>query len=464
MLDLSKIESGKMEIYAEDFDAARMVQEVAATVQGLMEKKGNTLDLQVAPGLGVVHSDVTKIRQMLLNLLSNAAKFTEAGTITLSASRGPGPDGRDWLTLRVADTGIGMTEEQLAKLFERFQQADASTTRRFGGTGLELSITKAFSTMLGGDVAVESAPGQGSAFAVRLPARYHEPVAEAPTDVGNHDTDSRAPVLVIDDDPAALELMTRYLEREGFPVRTTLDGETGLRLAAELQPCSILLDILMPCIDGWALLSRLKADPALAGIPVVVVSFVNERGLGYSLGASAYLTKPVEWDRLKEALDRIDAGGSKDASARSVLVVDDDPGTRGRLRTMLARAGWSVAEAEDGRAALRQVAAVSPESILLDLMMPGMDGFGFLKELRGRPEWQDIPVIVVTAKDVTSEDRHRLTGHNACIVRKNSADVRDLPAEVHRVAGHVPPAAPAPANTAVRQAEELEVAVGRIRT
>ena len=464
VLDLSKVESGKMEIYAEDFDAARMVQEVAATVQGLMEKKGNTLDLQVAPGLGVVHSDVTKIRQMLLNLLSNAAKFTEAGTITLSASRGPGPDGRDWLTLRVADTGIGMTEEQLAKLFERFQQADASTTRRFGGTGLGLSITKAFSTMLGGDVAAESAPDRGSAFTVRLPARYQQPVAEAPVDAGSHDSDSRAPVLVIDDDPAALELMTRYLEREGFAVRAALDGETGLRLAAELQPCAILLDILMPRIDGWAVLSKLKADPVLAGIPVVVVSFVDERGLGYSLGASAYLTKPVEWDRLKEALDRIDAGRSKDASARPVLVVDDDPGARGRLRTMLARAGWSVAEAEDGRAALRQVAAVSPEAILLDLMMPGMDGFGFLKELRGRPEWQDIPVVVVTAKDVTAEDRRRLAGHNACVVRKDSADMRDLLAEVRRAAGHAPLAAPAPANTAVRQAEELEVAVGRIRT
>ncbi len=464
VLDLSKIESGKMEIYAEDFDVARMVQEVAATVQSLMEKKGNKLETQAAPGLGVMHSDVTKIRQILLNLLGNAAKFTEAGTITLSAERSSGPDGRDWLSLRVADTGIGMTEAQLAKLFERFQQADASTTRRFGGTGLGLSITKAFCTMLGGAVTVESTPGQGSAFAVRLPASYQAAMEEASLDAGGHDLDNRKPVLVIDDDPAALDLMTRYLEREGFAVRTTPDGEAGLRLAAEIQPCVILLDILMPRIDGWAVLSKLKADPTLADIPVVVVSFVDERGLGYSLGASAYLTKPVEWDRLKEALDRIDADGTVDLSARPVLVVDDHQGTRDRLRTMLTRAGWSVAEAEDGRTALQQMAAVLPEVILLDLMMPGMDGFGFLRELRGRPEWQAIPVIVVTAKDVTSEDRKRLAGQNTCIIQKDSADMRDLLAEVRRAAGHEPPAAPAPANTAVRQAAELEVTAARLRT
>ncbi len=317
--------------------------------------------------------------------------------------------------------------------------------------------------MLGGGVTVESAPGEGSAFTVRLPIRYQDAVAETALDAGDHDPGGRPPVLVIDDDPAALDLMTRYLEREGFAVRTAADGETGLRLAAEIQPSAILLDILMPRIDGWAVLSRLKADPKLAGIPVVVVSFVDERGLGYSLGASAYLTKPVEWDRLKEALDRIDASGSADVAARPVLVVDDDQGTRERLQTMLTRAGWLVALAEDGRTGLEQMATTLPEVILLDLMMPGMDGFGFLRELRGRTEWQAIPVIVVTAKDVTAEDRKRLGRHNACIIRKDSADMRDVLAEVRRVARHEPPAAPAPANTAVRQAAELDVTAGRIR-
>jgi len=466
VLDLSKIESGKMEVYAEDFDAARMVHDVAATVQALVEKHGNTLVVQVAPDLGTMHSDVTKVRQMLLNLLSNAAKFTERGTITLSASRGPGsspgssPDSSE-VTMRVADTGIGMTAEQLAKLFQRFQQADASTTRKFGGTGLGLSITKAFSTMLGGDVAVDSAPGQGTTFTLRLPATW-QPAAEAAPEAYATDAGGPRPVLVIDDDPATLELITRFLEREGFAVCTALDGEAGLRLAAQAHPSVILLDVLMPRLDGWGVLSRLKADPALAAIPVVVVSFVDERGLGYSLGAAEYLTKPVEWGRLKQALDRLAAEEAGEEAERPVLVVDDDEGTRDRLRTMLTRAGWVATEAADGRTALQHVAAARPAVILLDLMMPGMDGFAVLKELRNNPDWASIPVIVVTAMDMTQADRDRL-GPQAALIRKDSADMRDLLAEVRHAAGQALPAAPAPANTAVRHAEELEVVAGRRR-
>ena len=458
VLDLSKIESGKMEVYAEDFDAARMVQDVAATVQALMEKNGNALVVQVAPDLGTMHSDVTKIRQMLLNLLSNAAKFTERGTITLSASRGPGSSE---VTMRVADSGIGMTAEQLDKLFQRFQQADASTTRKFGGTGLGLSITKAFSTMLGGDVTVDSAPGQGTVFTLRLPATW-QPAAEAAPEAFAAEAGGPRPVLVIDDDPATLELITRFLEREGFAVRTAPDGEAGLRLAAQVQPSVILLDVLMPRLDGWGVLSRLKADPALAAIPVVVVSFVDERGLGYSLGAAEYLTKPVEWGRLKQALDRLAAEEDAGEAGRPVLVVDDDEGTRDRLRIMLTRAGWAATEAADGRTALQHVAAARPAVILLDLMMPGMDGFAVLKELRNNPDWASIPVIVVTAMDMTQADRDRL-GPQAALIRKDSADMRDLLAEVRRAAGQALPAAPAPANTPVRHAEELEVVAGRRR-
>ena len=433
VLDLSKIESGKMEVDFSTFDAGQMVRDVAATVQGLVENKHNRLVVRIDPELGTMRSDVTKIRQMLLNLLSNAAKFTEGGTITLSAERSQ--DG-DWITLRVADDGIGMTGEQLAKLFERFQQADASTTRRFGGTGLGLSITKAFSAMLGGHVTVESAPGQGSAFLIRLPAdREPAPAADATVP-----SDGARRLLVIDDDPAMRDLMTRFLEREGFGVHTASNGETGLRLAAELRPSAILLDVLMPSLDGWAVLSKLKADPALSGIPVVVVSVVDEHGLGFSLGASDCLTKPVEWDRLKALLDRLTEAG------RHVLVVDDDADTRQRLRTMLTRDGWEVAESENGRAALRQVETARPDAILLDLMMPELDGFGVLRELRRRPEWEAIPVIVVTAKDVTSAEREQLRGHAAPLIRKDATDFRDLLAQVRRATGREPAPAPAPVN------------------
>ncbi len=457
VLDLSKVESGRMEVYAEDFDAGRLLHDVGATVQALMDKNGNTLVVDAPPDLGTMHQDMTKLRQMLLNLLSNAAKFTKDGTITLSAQRGVGPDGADQVMLRVSDTGIGMTPEQLQKLFQRFQQADASTTRRFGGTGLGLSITRAFATMLGGRVDVASTEGKGTTFTLHLPAVW-QPAQVPAADGATETADGSRPVLVIDDDPAVLDLMTHFLQREGFAVRTALDEETGLKLAAQVQPSVILLDILMPRLDGWGVLSRLKADPVLAAIPVVVVSFVNERGLGYSLGAAEYLTKPVEWSRLKAALDALaqaDAG-------RPVLVVDDDADTRDRLRTMLTRDGWAAAVAADGHAALQQVAEARPAVILLDLMMPGMDGFGVLKKLRDHPEWATIPVIVVTAMDVTAADRERL-GPQASLIRKDSADMRDLLQEVRRASGQAAPAAPAPTNTPARRAEELETAVGRHR-
>ncbi len=440
VLDLSKVESGKMEVYAEEFDVAAMVRDVASTVAGLVGKKGNTLSLALADDLGAMHSDITKIRQILLNLLSNAAKFTEGGTITLSATRvaaaggpdanGPDANGEGSVAFAVRDAGIGMTAEQLAKLFQRFQQADASTTRRFGGTGLGLSITQAFSTMLGGAVAVASMPGQGSTFTVTLPARFvppPEPQEAAQDDAGSEGAGgvdgARGVVLVIDDDPAQLELTARFLEREGFAARIAPDGRTGLALARSLRPRAILLDVAMPGMDGWSVLARLKADPALAAIPVVMVTFLAERGLASSLGAAGYVSKPVHWDRLRAVMDRFrDAEGD-------VLVVDDDADARVRLRAVLERDGWSVAEAADGEAALACVEAAVPRVVLLDLVMPVMDGFAFLHALRARPGCADVPVVVLTARDLTAEDRSRLRGASQ-VLAKGEATLRDIAAKL----------------------------------
>ncbi len=430
VLDLSKVESGKMEVYAETFDAAAMVREVAATVESLMEKKGNRLELDVPDDLGAMHSDVTKIRQALLNLLSNAAKFTEGGVIRLSAAR-EARSGGDWVRFTVEDNGIGMTEEQRAKLFQRFAQADASTTRRFGGTGLGLAITKAFCRMLGGDIEVASEAGHGSTFTVELPAT----VASSEVDADGPAPEEEAAngqdlVLVVDDEPSAREVVSRFLEREGFRVRTVGDGESGIELARKLRPCAILLDVIMPRMDGWAVLTALKADPALSGIPVIMVSSVNERSLGFSLGAADYLTKPVEWSRLRETLD----GLRSEREAQPVLVVEDDKDARARLCATLVRAGWSVMEASNGREALEQVARQRPELILLDLMMPEVDGFDFLRNLHANPDWHGIPVVVLTAKDVTAEDRALLQGQAQRIIQKGTTTMRDLMAEVRKVA------------------------------
>ena len=295
ILDLSKIEAGKMELYLETFELHPLVDEVVTTVRPLVEKRGNRLALVAPDALGTVHGDKTRLRQVLLNLLSNASKFTEAGVITLSVARADAT-----LTFLVEDTGIGMTPEQLGRLFEAFSQADVATASKYGGTGLGLTITRRFCQMMGGDVTAKSVPGVGSTFIVRLPVVAgpgEEQATWSPADGARAGT-----VLVVDDDPSVRNLLGRFLSREGFQVETAPDGAAGLRRARELIPDVITLDVLMPGMDGWAVLSALKDDPALAEIPVVMLSVVDEKHLGFALGAAEYLTKPIERERLADVL------------------------------------------------------------------------------------------------------------------------------------------------------------------
>ena len=418
VLDLSKVESGKMETYAETFDVADMVREVAATAEALVRKKENRLEVILTDGIGSMHSDITRIRQVLLNLLSNAAKFTEKGLVTLSATREAGLDGSDWMTFAVSDTGLGMSEEQVAKLFQRFQQADASTTRRFGGTGLGLSLTKAFGELLGGAVGVRSAPGEGSTFFMRIPAAIPADAEAEPVPV-TMAAEGREVVLVIDDDAPQRELMSRFLERTGYAARTAADGVAGLALARELHPHVILLDVTMPGMDGWSVLGALKADPALSDIPVIMVTFLDQRALASTLGAADYIMKPVDWNRLGVVMDRFRSAEG------DVLVVDDDADTRLHLRHALEKQGWSVAEALDGQDALDHVARALPRVILLDLAMPIMDGFEFIDRLRERPGCGTVPVLVLTSLSLTLEDRRRLRGANQ-ILNKGSVSLDEL--------------------------------------
>ena len=303
ILDLSKIEAGKTELFFETFDVRQMLQDVATTVRPLVEKNANRLAVEEAGDLGAMRSDLTKLRQVLLNLLSNACKFTREGTITLAASREDGAD-RGRIVFRVADSGIGMTAAQLAKLFQAFAQAEASTSRNYGGTGLGLAISKRFCQLLGGDIAVTSEPGRGSTFTVSLPATASEPRAEAAAEPATTGTGEAGTVLVVDDDPAARNLLGRFLGKEGFRVEEAADGEAALARARSLRPDVITLDVLMPGMDGWAVLAALKADAELAGIPVVMLSVLDERHMGFALGASDYLTKPVDRDLLVAALKR----------------------------------------------------------------------------------------------------------------------------------------------------------------
>ena len=428
VLDLSKVESGKMEAYSEAFDVATMTEDLASTVSALMDKKSNRLELRVDDDVGTMFSDVTRLRQVLLNLLGNAAKFTENGTITLAAQRDTRAKGGDRIRFSVTDTGIGMTEEQVAKLFQRFQQADASTTRQFGGTGLGLALTKAFAELLGGSISVTSKAGEGSTFEVTLPVTLGEQPSE-PTEASlreQEDVAGREIVLVVDDDETQRELMSRFLAREGYAARTAHDGASGLALAKRLKPRAILLDVTMPGMDGWSVLSALKADPDLAAIPVVMVTFVTERALASSLGAADYVIKPVDWSRLRHVMESFrDAEGD-------VLIVDDEEDARHRARIALEKNGWSVVEAANGLEGLDHVSRSVPRVILLDLNMPMMDGFDFLKELRSKPGCGDIPVVVLTALDLTAEDRRRLRGANQ-VLNKGDISMRDLADKLRRL-------------------------------
>ncbi|KQP80424.1 response regulator [Methylobacterium sp. Leaf117] len=433
VLDLSKIEAERMEVYAETFSVSETVRDVASTVESLIEKKGNTLALEIADDLGEAQTDQTKLRQCLINLLSNAAKFTEGGRIVLAVSRMT-RDEAAWLNFRVTDTGIGMNAEQQAKLFQRFTQADASTTRRFGGTGLGLAITRAFAEMLGGRIEVESEEGSGTTFTLVVPAVYvpASPQAAVAHDHGAlHLTHEARPipgghVLIIDDDASTRDLLARFLQKDGFTVATARDGREGIERARELKPRVILLDVTMPRMDGWSVLRTLRADPELGTTPIIMVTVLDEQNLAFSLGATDYLQKPIEWTQLKSAMDRFKPSEHKGP----VLIIDDDPDARERLSAMLTREGWRVASAENGVAGLEATAAKKPCLILLDLMMPEMDGFGFLRALRERAEWRDIPVVVLTAKDITAEDRRRLAGRADRVLQKGGLSLTDLAASL----------------------------------
>ncbi|MFQ6024346.1 MAG: GAF domain-containing protein, partial [Acidiferrobacterales bacterium] len=431
ILDLSKIEAGKIELFLETFDVPTLIGDVVATIQPLVEKNTNSLQVDCADDLGTMHADLTKVRQALFNLLSNACKFTERGTITLTVGQETMED-NPWVSFRVRDTGIGMTPEQMGKLFEAFSQADASTTRQYGGTGLGLAISRKFCQMMDGDIIVESAFGEGSTFTIRLPVRVAgakaiaEPRTEELPVSGEPLPESAPTVLVIDDDPTVHDLMQRVLNKEGLRMMAAADGKEGLRLAKSVRPDAITLDVLMPGMDGWAVLTALKADPTLADIPVIMVTLIDEKHVGYALGVTDYLTKPVDWKRLIGILRKYQHA---DAPCR-VLIVEDDARTRKMLCTRLEKHGWPMTEAENGRAALERMAEQVPDVILLDLMMPEMDGFQFLDQLRMNEDWRSIPIIVVTAKDLTEEDRQRLNGYVEGVLKKGAYSPEALLREV----------------------------------
>lgn len=431
VLDLSKIEAGKMEVFLEEFDLPTMVAEVASTIRPMIEKGSNVLEVNCPQDIGTMHSDITKVRQVLFNLLSNASKFTEKGAIHFDVSKELRDDA-DWVALRVKDAGIGMTSEQMEKLFQTFTQADASTTRKYGGTGLGLAISKRLCQMLGGDIEVESREGHGSTFTVQLPLNSHGSPRDLHPEqpVMGERTSGDCTVLVIDDDPDTRGLMTRFLRKEGYRAVTASSGEEGLRLARQVLPAMITLDVMMPRTDGWSVLAALKADPQLSEIPVIMLTMVDDRNLGYVLGASEYLIKPIDRALLANMLEKY----RPQHTPRRVLVVDDDTDTRRAIAETLNEQGWQVIEAANGREALAVFAQLAPDLVLLDLLMPDMDGFEFAAELHRSEVWRKTPIIVITAKDLSLEDRLRLKGNVQRVLQKDAYNPDELRQLLHTLA------------------------------
>ncbi len=425
VLDLSKIEAGRTEILGVNVELDAVVDECFHTVEPMASNKQLQLRKEVEDALPTVFTDKGKLEQILINLLSNAVKFTEEGTVTVTVQR------RDSeVAIAVADTGIGIPEEALELIFEEFRQVDSTAGRQYGGTGLGLAISRRLTRLMGGNLKVESTVGVGSTFTVTLPiqhpsAQAAKPAIEAPS----REEQAAQPkigklVLAIDDDPNAIYLLRENLVDTTYDVVGATNGYEGLRKARELRPFAITLDILMPHMDGWRVLHQLKADEATRDIPIIVLSVVDQKDLGYRLGAFDYLMKPFDREVLLEALARIKPRRGH------LLVVDDDPQVMDLISQILEGEDYEIKAATDGQEALEAIARHRPDVIFLDLLMPHVDGFAVIERLQEDPQHRNIPIIVLTAKTLTTEEETLLQQRVLKVIEKRGLEPNALLLEI----------------------------------
>jgi PAS domain S-box-containing protein len=417
ILDLSKIEAGRMEIHPVSFQLEALVDVCLHTLEPMVQSERIRLVKEIEAGFPLLTTDQNKVKQMLMNLLSNAVKFTTEGTITIAARHHDGA-----LTIAVTDTGIGIPAEALEHIFEEFRQADSSTTRQYGGTGLGLSISRRLAQLLGGDITVQSTDGVGSTFTVTLPLHYDAAplvtrAAPIPApDELSHQREPEKVIVAIDDDPDVIYLLQENLAEAGYRVIGATSGEEGLQQARALRPFAITLDILMPHKDGWQLLHDLKGDPATQDIPIMVLSIVDNKALGYRLGAFKYLLKPFDRETILAALTHIPPQRGR------LLVVDDDPQVIDLVRQLLEGEPYEVVAAADGQEALEAIARQRPDIVLLDLLMPRLDGFAVIAHLRQEPQYRQLPVIVLTAKTLTAAEYALLDQRVRTVLQKQGLD------------------------------------------
>jgi signal transduction histidine kinase/DNA-binding response OmpR family regulator len=429
ILDLSKVEAGRMELDLGTLSLPEALDHSLTMIKERASRHGIALGLEVEPGLDVIEADERKVKQILFNLLSNAVKFTpDGGRVEVKARQ---TEDR-WVEVAVSDTGVGIAPEEQEQIFEEFRQAGTTADRAHEGTGLGLTLTKKFVELHGGRIRVESAVGEGSTFTFTMPARRTEPATPAPEQAVTSEPSSLPEsvstnghgrvALLVEDDPHSVDLLTLYLEGAGFQVEVARDGAAGLELARRLRPAAIVLDILLPRIDGWDVLMQAKADPDLRDIPVIVVSMLDERGKGFALGAADYLVKPVSRDALLGALRRAVPDSPRADGAVKVLAVDDDPIATELVEAILTPEGYTVLKAHGGAEAVALAQAEQPSLVVLDLLMPEMDGFAVVEHLRADPATATIPIVILTSKAMTPAEKKRLNGRIDYLARKGEFD------------------------------------------
>lgn len=444
VLDLSRIELGKTELYLEDADLSELIGEVVDTIQPLIVTNNNNLVVNCDAGLGSIHVDTSKFRQTLINIVGNAAKFTRDGIITLTVNRETAPGSgveTGWIVVRVKDTGIGISKEQQKKLFTAFTQADESTTRVFGGTGLGLAISRNICRLMGGDITVNSQIEKGSEFCVRIPSR----VTNAEKNINNEAAKGRpqgdekkrtknnpveinerrnraSKILVIDDDVSVVDLLKRTLGQDGFQVEGITHGDDGLNKARKIMPDLILLDILIPDVSGWSILAQLKKDPAVAHIPVIMHSALDDRNTAFALGASDYLFKPAS----HAALSEIVLKNLRGKNIVNILVIEDDEGERHLMRMAFEREGWDVAEENDVELGLVRVEKNNPSAIILGLNIRKMDGVRFLTQLGNKEGCRNIPVLALISNSLPDDEKKELLKKVDLLVEKGPRSIDNI--------------------------------------
>jgi signal transduction histidine kinase/DNA-binding response OmpR family regulator len=462
ILDYSKIQVGKMDLNLENFKVLSLVEDVMATIRPLARKNRNTISVTSQGNVGSMFSDSGRVRQVLLNLLGNACKFTEDGQVSLKVSSET-VDRTEWLTFSVADTGIGIDQKMMTRLFKEFTQAENSTARKYGGTGLGLAISHRLCQMLGGDITVQSELGKGSVFIAKLPVDAtltgkgpggHEvsPPEKATASAGSavlppphpssgNQKEAVSPdknietILAIDSDPAECDLIRRFMEMEGFRVFTALNADEGLRMAREVHPDVITVNALTPEMDGWTLLSQLLEEHRLAPIPVVLFTVEEDKDKALALGATDTLSKPIDWDCFLELIKR---QNKPRAISAPILVVEDDATNRGALCRVLRREGLEVLEAVDGNVAMNLMKNEIPGLIILDLILPEFNGFDLLAAMNQNPHWQQIPIIVISAKELSREELKKLHNDVDCIFKKGDYSRIELLNEIEALMAKQP--------------------------